>query len=593
MKKSLHLIRQKISSFLYYSLCIFLLFFASACGDTDYSSGDNRSSESGSISFSVEWQGAPTVRGAAGSNVTRVLDCTMTGVSTVEAEVYDQSGNSIASGGPWNCAAHSGRIDNVPVGFDRTVEIMGKNQWGDIIYQGEQTGINVTTDQTTNTGTIVASYAIPTNFSATAGDGEITLSWDSVSGATGYNIYWDATPGVDPATSNIIWVDSAYDYYVHSGLTNGDPNYYIITAVFDSGESGESEEVKATPSGGAVGKPDLTVTITNVESDGSNVTIYYDVYNNGNADAGAFYVDVWPHLDSPPAQGSLGDGYTQYVGLAAVSSISDSTSVSSSLSGGTAYAVVDADQQVDESNENNNLDSRNWPTNSLGMAFKLIPAGTFTMGSPLGEPGRDSDETQHQVTLTQAFYIQTTEVTQAQWVTVMGSNPSNFSGCSDCPVEQVSWDDVQTFITNLNTWGEGTYRLPTEAEWEYAARAGSTTAFANGDITYTDCTYDSNLDVMGWYCYNSSSTQSVGQKDSNAWGLYDMHGNVWEWCQDWYGAYPSGSVTDPTGPFSGSERVTRGGGWYNYAMSCRSAYRNSGLPDFIGDVLGFRLVRNP
>ena len=317
MKKSLHLIRQKFSALLHPILCIFFLFFASACGDIDYSSGDNRSSESGSISFSVEWQGAPTVRGAAGSNVTRVLDCTMTGVSTVEAEVYDQSGNSIASGGPWNCAAHSGRIDNVPVGFDRTVEIMGKNQWGDIIYQGEQTGINVTTDQTTNTGTIVASYAIPTNFSATAGDGEITLSWDSVTGATGYNIYWDATPGVDPATNNIIWVDSAYDYYVHSGLTNGDPNYYIITAVFNSGESGESEEVNATPSGGAVGKPDLTVTITNVESDGSNVTIYYDVYNNGNADAGAFYVDVWAHLSSPPAQGSFGEAYSQYVGLAA------------------------------------------------------------------------------------------------------------------------------------------------------------------------------------------------------------------------------------------------------------------------------------
>ena len=155
MKKSSKLSWLKVTALLHIALCIFLLFFVSACGDTDYSSGDNRSSESGSISFSVEWRGAPTVRGAAGYNVTRVMDCTMIGVSTVEAEVYDQSGNSIASGGPWNCAAHSGRIDNVPVGFDRTVEIMGKNQWGNIIYQGEQTGINVTTDQTNYVGEII------------------------------------------------------------------------------------------------------------------------------------------------------------------------------------------------------------------------------------------------------------------------------------------------------------------------------------------------------------------------------------------------------------------------------------------------------
>ncbi len=593
MKKSLHLIRQKYSAFLHPILCIFLLFFALACGDTDYSSGDNRSSESGSISFSVEWQGAPTVKGAAGSVVTRALDCATSDVSTVEAEVYDQSGDSTASGGPWNCTAHSGRIDNVPVGFNYEVELIGKHSSGNILYMGETTDIDVTTDQTTNTGTIVASYAIPTNFSATAGDGQITLSWDSVSGATGYNIYWDATSGVDPATGNNIWVDSDYNYYVHSGLTNGDPNYYIIRAMFNSGEGSESYEVSATPSGSATSEPDLTVTITNVTSSGTSVTIYYTVYNNGNASAGSFYVGVWPHLASTPAQGTLSDDYTSYTGLAAGDSISGSTSVSSSISNGTAYAVVDADQQIDESNEDNNLDSWIWPTNSLGMAFKLIPAGTFWMGSPSGELGRFSDETQHQVTLTQQFYMQTTEVTQAQWVMVMGSNPSYNTDCNNCPVEQVSWDDVQTFITNLNTWGEGTYRLPTEAEWEHAARAGSTTAFANGDITVTDNTYDPNLDAMGWYSYNSSTTQAVGQKDPNAWDLYDMHGNVWEWCQDWYGTYPSSSVTDPTGPSSGTNRVARGGGWYNDAQYNRSAYRNYSTPDFTGSVLGFRLVKNP
>ncbi len=235
----------------------------------------------------------------------------------------------------------------------------------------------------------------------------------------------------------------------------------------------------------------------------------------------------------------------------------------------------------------------NWPTNSLGMAFKLIPAGTFTMGSPTYELGRDTDETQHWVELTQQFYMQTTEVTQAQWELVMGSNPSDNTDCTNCPVEQVSWNDVQTFITNLNTWGEGTYRLPTEAEWEYAARAGSTTAFANGDITVTDNTYDPNLDAMGWYLYNSSTTQAVGQKDPNAWGLYDMHGNVFEWCQDWYGTYPSNSVTDPTGPATGLTRVVRGGGWYNYSNRCRSAMRAADTPDTTYTGVGFRLVRNP
>jgi len=214
-------------------------------------------------------------------------------------------------------------------------------------------------------------------------------------------------------------------------------------------------------------------------------------------------------------------------------------------------------------------------TNTLGMTFNLVSAGTFTMGSPANEPGHNSrgDETQHQVTLTSSYYMQTTEVTQAQWEAVMGSNPSYFSSCgSDCPVEQVSWDDAQEFINKLNQKGEGVYMLPTEAQWEYAARAGSTTAFANGEITETGWGYDPNLDAMGWYGYNSSGTTHpvAIQKTPNAWGLYDMHGNVWEWCQDWYGSYSSDTVTDPEGPSTGSIRVFRGGSWRNDARLCRS-----------------------
>jgi len=245
--------------------------------------------------------------------------------------------------------------------------------------------------------------------------------------------------------------------------------------------------------------------------------------------------------------------------------------------------------------------------NSLSMTFKLIPSGIFTMGSPDGvleypigsgntpveELGRDTDETPHEVTLTKSFYMMSTEVTQGQWEAVMGSKPSNFSSCgSDCSVEMVSWNDVQEFIDSLNAMGEGNYRLPTEAEWEYAARAGSTTAFVNGDITVTDCSYDPNLDSMGWYCFNANSTtQPAAQKQANAWGIYDMHGNVWEWCQDWHDPYPSSSVTDPTGSTSGSIRVQRGGSWGTYARFCRSAHRDHAYPDARGNRVGFRLVR--
>jgi formylglycine-generating enzyme required for sulfatase activity len=250
------------------------------------------------------------------------------------------------------------------------------------------------------------------------------------------------------------------------------------------------------------------------------------------------------------------------------------TSISASLSDGAAfYVAVQAYDSVESSGYSNieyfAIYASSY-TNGLGQTFRLIPAGTFTMGSPSNERGRDSDETQHQVTLSQSFYMMTTEVTQAQWQTVMGSNPSSFTGCSTCPVEMVSWNDVHSYITQMNLRGEGIYGLPTEAQWEYAARAGSTTAFYNGGITsYSDmydCNYDANLNAIGWYCYNInvySKTKQVAGKAPNAWGLYDMPGNVAEWCQDWYSSryYDSGAVTNPTGPSSGSSRVLRGGFW--------------------------------
>jgi formylglycine-generating enzyme required for sulfatase activity len=228
---------------------------------------------------------------------------------------------------------------------------------------------------------------------------------------------------------------------------------------------------------------------------------------------------------------------------------------------------------------------------TLEAKFAFIPSGTFMMGSPIGffrgESGRNPDETQHQVTISKPFYMQTTEVTQGQWRKVMGNNPSQFSSCGDdCPVETVSWNDVQEFIRKLNRMERtDRYRLPTEAEWEYAARAGTTTRFHTGDS-------EQDLSRIGWYSGNSGlKTHPVGQKTSNAWGLYDMHGNVFEWVQDWKGSYPAGSTTDPEGPKYGTGRVYRGGSGYGFAAHCRSAFRDDFDPGVRVGSLGFRLLR--
>jgi len=227
-------------------------------------------------------------------------------------------------------------------------------------------------------------------------------------------------------------------------------------------------------------------------------------------------------------------------------------------------------------------------TNRIGMKFVLIPAGTFTMGSPTDEQDRYKDEKQHEVTITKPFYLQTTEATQGQWKAIMGSNPSLFDQCGDdCPVENVSWDMVQEFIRKLNTKeGSDIYRLPSEAEWEYACRAGTRTRYYTGNLK-------TDLNRAGWHRGNSHKrTFRVGKKEPNSHGLYDMHGNVEEWCEDWYDVYPSGAVTDPPGPSKGWDRVSRGGGGFSDAPDCRSACRNFGRPGYNDGALGFRLSRS-
>ncbi len=216
--------------------------------------------------------------------------------------------------------------------------------------------------------------------------------------------------------------------------------------------------------------------------------------------------------------------------------------------------------------------------NSLGMEFVLISTGMYTMGAQGARQGR-------QVTISQPFYLGKYAVTQAQWMAIMGTNPSRFPG-EDYPVESVSWDDVQVFIRTLNAReGRQKYRLPTEAEWEYAARAGAATAYCFGSDAR-------RLDVYAWYAANArGTTHPVGQRQPNAWGLHDMHGNVWEWVQDWYGTYPVAPARDPQGPSTGSHRLRRGGGWHSDAHECSAAYRSTIKAGDCYSTLGFRLLR--
>jgi formylglycine-generating enzyme required for sulfatase activity len=236
------------------------------------------------------------------------------------------------------------------------------------------------------------------------------------------------------------------------------------------------------------------------------------------------------------------------------------------------------------------MEDKNAPdyTNSIGMEFVLIPAGEFMMGSPQDEDGRtDGEGPIHEVAIRNAYYLGKYEVTQEQWTEVMGNNPSYFEG-DDRPVEGVSWNDVQEFVEKLNE-REGTdkYRLPSEAEWEYACRAGTTTRSFFGDG-------DSKLSEYAWYYENSKhQTHPVGQKRQNPWGLYDMHGNVYEWCQDrWHSNYED-APTDGSAWEDGSSsyRIVRGGSWFGMARCCRSALRLYNPLDYGCSSCGFRLLR--
>ena len=238
---------------------------------------------------------------------------------------------------------------------------------------------------------------------------------------------------------------------------------------------------------------------------------------------------------------------------------------------------------------------------SVPLVMVRIHGGTpFLMGAPHDQRGSTSYERpQHLVTISEDYYLGKLEVTQAQWHAVMGGNPSHFSDCgATCPVEQVSWDDIAGaggFLDRLNgAHGATVYRLPTEAEWEYAARAGTDARFSYGDALECgdECescgTHARNM----WWCGNAGSTHPGGEKPPNPWGLFDMHGNVWEWVSDWYGTYVSAPQTDPQGRVTGKRRIVRGGSWSADASHCRSTRRFYSAPIYRYDSVGFRLARS-
>ena len=229
-----------------------------------------------------------------------------------------------------------------------------------------------------------------------------------------------------------------------------------------------------------------------------------------------------------------------------------------------------------------------------GIRLIRIPAGEFMMGSPEAEAGRETQEALHRVRLSKPFYLGVTEVTQKQWRTVMGNNPSHFVSCGDdCPVERVNVSDVESFVAKLNAQSDGGFRLPTEAEWEYACRAGGRAPFGSRKTLG-----GADANINGRYPYGAASTsesagtQPAGRFPPNAWGLFDMHGNVWEWTEDAHCPYPAGAVTDPVGRCESPHRVIRGGSWKFDANSARCGLRYTHRPQDLGFSLGFRVARD-
>ena len=577
-------------------LCLFLISFIPAC---DNSAGNDQN-ETGTASFQIQWpadeeNGITPSEWHAGSNgsgsaetvlmaanVTVSQDCNSRGIDKVAVEVRDAAENLLVSK-EFACSAGVGKI-SVPVGSGRMFLISGLGGDGEVRYYGGKYDVTIRAGSN-DIGVIQMERSAAF---CTDNDGDGFYAEKDCGTAVDCNDNdKNSYPGAIEICGDGIDQDcDGSDAACQPGSNDGGSYYgdFAVTELkYEDDSDWDQKILEIFGSGYRVADwNDLKAYYNN----GGNLLALYDGLGLTKYGASAYVTrDGDPSYSSTRYyfasrhEGTLPSHYLAHDNIAGYTLSLGSWDGSNQIMAIKKSPGVPADT-----------------TNSLGMKFVYIEPGTFTMGSPTSELGRESNETQHQVTLTKGYYMQTTEVTQGQWKAVMGTNPSSFDTCGDnCPVEGVSWNDAQSFITALNALGEGTYRLPTEAQWEYACRAGSTTAFANGEITQTRCDNDPNLNAMGWYCGNAGVTpHPVAQKQANAWGLYDMHGNVFEWCQDWYDDYPSGSVTDPIGPTSGSYRVFRGGSWGYDSQYCRSAIRYHGTTDYrYYDFGGFRVALLP
>ena len=458
--------------------------------------------------------------------------------------------------------------------------------------------------------TATPQLSAPTGLTATAGNTQVVLSWSVVSGASSYRLYRGGVFLASPTTNS----------YTNTGLTNGTVYSYTVAAWTSAGASAVSAEVMATPKLSAPVTPtgftatagDTMVVLSWSAVSGANI---YKIYRG---DALVASLTTTSYTNTGLTNGVL-YSYTvaavNSAGESAVSAAVTATPVLTATYSGD-YAIIDVTGGANATSYPVSYTctkptlSDEYKTNKI--ILRWIPAGNFMMGSPVGELGRGYDETQHSVTLTSGFYMGVYEVTQAQYIAVMGRNPSSYSG-NTRPAERVSWEDVRggtfsgssgglassnTFMGKIASKTSLTFDLPTEAQWEYACRAGTTTALNSGN-NLTSTGQDAAMDVVGRYYYNQTSGvggytsghTAVGSYAANAWGLYDMHGNVSELCLDWSGVSPSSnSVSNPMGATTGSYRVRRGGGWNNYAQDCRSAYRGVYVPSNRDYYVGFRLA---
>ncbi len=387
----------------------------------------------------------------------------------------------------------------------------------------------------------------PFHVRAAPGDGRATVSWDAppeiaLKTITGFNVY-EVKNGGRILIGGTVMGNQTYSKTI-SGLVNGKSYEFAVTAIDKTkGESGLSYTVKVVPEKMEGSAPVKTLSDEPAEA-------------KGPAD-----LALEPTVKTLPAEAP-----------AKVAGVKDK---------GAAPA---AGLPVKEF------------TNQFGMDFVFIPPGVFRMGILSNKEGEQKSAFPHNVTLTKGFYMQKTEVTQGQWKEIMGENLSFFKECGDdCPLEQVAWNEAQLFIKRLNAFEKtNSYRLPTEAEWEYACRAGTTTPFSFGECLSTD-----QANYCGHYPLNGcekgvyrEKIVAVNEFPANAWGLTGMHGNVWEWCQDWFAPYPASAVKDPKGPPSGKRKVFRGGGWNSYAKACTSGSRAGTEPTNYFANLGFRVVKD-